>query len=58
MPTVAPRAAINADGAPKRRWHRIVIALGGPLTHLPHVALYQFRGFPFCSKHVQVTVRI
>lgn len=39
--TFRPPAQLNnADGDNKRRWHRIVIALGGPLTHIPHMALY------------------
>lgn len=47
---VPPLQLNNAAGDHKRRWHCIVIALGGPLT--------QFQGFAYCSKHVQVAVRI
>ena len=47
--TESPSTSNNAEGDRKRRNNHILIALGGPLTHIPHMILYGVLLMWYCS---------
>eukprot|EP01083_Nonionella_stella_P072141 194298_1 len=47
--TQPPSVLNNAIGDTQRRKHQIIIALGGPLTHIPHLILYAVLLLSYCS---------
>jgi len=47
--TESPSTMNNAEGDRKKRKNHILIALGGPLTHIPHMILYAVILMSYCS---------
>eukprot|EP01084_Bolivina_argentea_P098582 177158_1 len=47
--TQAPPQLNNADGDAQKRTHQIIISLGGPLTHIPHMVIYGLLLLWYCD---------
>ena len=47
--TQPPPTLNNADGDKEKRKNQIIISIGGPLTHIPHMILYAFLLIWYCS---------
>ena len=50
-----PAVLNNANGDAERRKHQIIISLGGPITHIPHMILFAMILLWYCSSSTAYT---